>query len=223
MRKTPRKRADSLKQAAALLNTDLAIVRAAKSSGCPAFQNGRVDLDLLRDWLADVQSRRRNVKKRPAPLDTGLAGSMRRLAESEAQLHADMLNAADPLAATVARKAWLDVAEQLRRADLALESARKDAGELLERTIIEDLLRGVSYAINAAFRQSSQQFQPAAECQRVFQLLSRDYLACVAFSASMPSKLKVPAWAVEALSSTSPFQAPAEYVAKLQAYFEGKQ
>jgi hypothetical protein len=134
----------TMAHASGLLGVDIEIVKQAKADGCPGFLGaGRVDVGVLRQWLR----RRRGPKKAKAPttssktpLVLGMGASLRRLEAQEAEAFDRMRRSVGTPGEGPARKAWLQVAEALRKADIALEESRRDAGELLPRKVAEDAL-----------------------------------------------------------------------------------
>jgi len=129
------------KAAAARLKTTVAEVRRAKNSGCLAFEPGnRIRLPVLRQWLRD-NPRPRVTATHTADLPTGAAAALRRLEEAEARAYGLMQAATDPDARDAARREWLAVSEQLRRHDIALDMARREAGVMIPRDLVEAGLR----------------------------------------------------------------------------------
>lgn len=75
--------------------------------------------------------------------DGGAAAALRRLEREEVSAYGRLqaaIGSGDPLAAKSERDAWLKVSESLRKYDLAIEQARREAGELMPRAEVEDLI-----------------------------------------------------------------------------------
>jgi len=216
--KTP-KIADSLKAAASMLRVDVQTVRAAKDAGCPAFQNGRVDVPALKAWLAEVSRRKRAPAPAPAtatePIGTeipiGLAASLQRLAQAEAEAfrgYQAALARNDVIGTPGARRGWLEVSEALRKADISLESARREAGELVPRETVEKALWLWGYFLNAAWMdcayramarlQSMAVGLKAKEIQDVLTAELRWKNVGMAAAATSASNSKIPPWVVAA-------------------------
>jgi len=73
----------------------------------------------------------------------GAAAALRRLEREEVSAYGRLQSAiasGDPLAAKSERDAWLKVSESLRKYDLAIEQARREAGELMPRAEVEGLI-----------------------------------------------------------------------------------
>jgi hypothetical protein len=142
--------ADSMSQAAATLAVPLARLREAKRQGCAAFRpGGRVHLDELRTWLAEHPAPVAR-KRKPTSLDTkaGAGPALQRLERQELEAARSLRDAevaGDSSALAAARDWWLKVSEQLRKADLAVEENRREAGELVPRSDLESLAQGFGY------------------------------------------------------------------------------
>lgn len=142
--------AGSQQAAASMLGISLAVVRAAKAAGCLAFRGTRVEIGILAAWLKDRAAKQpaapvASVNEQPAPLEAGASFALRRLEIEEANAHARYLTAPgeDSL------KVWLQLSEQLRKADIALEAARRDSSESLPRDSAERALRFACYWLSA--------------------------------------------------------------------------
>lgn len=105
----------------------------------------------MRAWLASrkhippgTATLLNEVKKRatvesaaqPQKLAEGPVAALKRLGEMEARAYTDLqraLSNGDPIEVKLARENWLKISESQRRADLAIEQSRRDAGELIPR------------------------------------------------------------------------------------------
>ncbi|MFO1476130.1 MAG: hypothetical protein U1F98_05705 [Verrucomicrobiota bacterium] len=86
---------------------------------------------------------------------TGAAAALRRLEQQEADDYSAYLRAVeggDMLQARIAHDRWLKTAEALRRHDLAIEQARRDAGELVPRS---EMLRLCHFLHDAIYHATS--------------------------------------------------------------------
>jgi hypothetical protein len=75
------------------------------------------------------------------PQPEGAANALRRLEQAEARAYNDFKQASasgDAVRIRASRENWLKISETLRRFDLAIEQARRDAGDLVPK---EDVLR----------------------------------------------------------------------------------
>jgi hypothetical protein len=157
--------ADSLLSAAGVLGVPISTIREAKRRGCPAFQNGRVDIAELRSWARRNTFSLKAPPPPPAPMaelaeaiaDTdgnsvelleGAAYTLTRLATQEKRLYQQLVKTPDPITAAVLRKEWMAVSEQLRKADASLEEHRRAVGELVQREVVE---RALNYLLGALY------------------------------------------------------------------------
>ena len=159
MTKNKSKRADSMKSAAAILKIQLSEVRRAKSQGCAAFQHGRVALAALRRWLRDHPLPQANLDP-VAPqgggdMRTGAPAALLRLEASELSAYNRLeaaLGRGDMDAAAVARRAWLQTAELLRKVDLQVEESQRRLQVLVPKAEIEENLRWLGRAWRACWQ-----------------------------------------------------------------------
>ena len=206
---------DSQEQAAAALAVPLHVIRRAKRQGCPAFANGRVDGVKLRQWLAKHPNKARPTAKVktmvPAVGLTGTPAALRRLegAEREAYLAWQRALASDAPDGDghQLRRGWLEISEALRKADIVLEEHRRDAGELVERKLVEQALWLFSYYVNAAWMANLHhavaaiQGQPTMTTADLHKVLSDrlQYNVLLSAAAGMTAAdKKVPAWLTRA-------------------------
>ena len=153
---------ETQRAAAARLKTSLSDIRRAKNAGCIAFESGgRIRLAPLKRWLRD-NPRPRVTAQPTADLPTGAAAALRRLEEAEAKAYGLMQAATDPDARDAARREWLAVSEQLRRHDIALDMARREAGVMIPRDLVEAGLRTFLGYLRSAIADDLQ-----AACPRV--------------------------------------------------------
>jgi hypothetical protein len=202
---------DSLKQASAAMGVPLSVLKWAKANGCPGFRNGRIYHREVSAWLRKHPVKKRATRK-PSPVAappgaSGAAGTLRRLEVSEREAYQAWQGA---LASDVPdtdtdrlRRGWLDISEALRKADIALEEHRRDAGELVERKLVEQGLWLFHYYVNASWMTNLHQVvaaiqaQPAQTTGELHKLLSDrlQYNVLLSAAAGMAAgDKKVPAW-----------------------------
>lgn len=129
--------------AAALLNVDVAEIKAAKSAGCPAFKHGgRIDVAVLRSWFAEHQAASRKHSPPPVaqdPLPRGLKAATQRLGEVEATLAQAYNNAVaqgeSEAVISQRRRNWLASFEELRKS-----AAIEQTDDLVSRSVVESSL-----------------------------------------------------------------------------------
>jgi hypothetical protein len=124
-----------------------------KAAGAPLEDDAR-----LRTWLAGRKNLPQSIRDQLGAIvstdgdsvpvvsngaDGGAAAALRRLEREEVAAYGRLQNAiaaGDTLAAKSERDAWLKVSESLRKYDLAIEQARREAGELMPRAEVENLI-----------------------------------------------------------------------------------
>lgn len=74
-------------------------------------------------------------------LKRGAAEAMKRIEEDEAALWQALQHEVDPGKQKALREQWIKVSESLRKYDLIIEQNRRDAGELVPRSVSEDAIR----------------------------------------------------------------------------------
>lgn len=119
----------------------------------------------LGEWLAGRRSNgaeppAAECPPRPAPTaatesqaPVGAAAALRRLETEEAIAHRAMqaaMAAGSPAAQKASRRHWLELAGELRRADAALDAARRDAAELIPREELERIAHALGYCLRLA-------------------------------------------------------------------------
>lgn len=165
---------ETQRAAAARLKTSLSEIRRAKNAGCIAFESGgRIRLAPLRRWLRD--NPRPPLKAQPtADLPTGAAHALRRLEDAEAKAYGRMQAATDPDARDAARREWLAVSEQLRRADLAMDPARRPAGDMVSKA---EMAKGIR--VFTAYLAGALQDEMRAACPRIVGLQDPAAIAAI--------------------------------------------
>jgi hypothetical protein len=103
-----------------------------------------------------VKMKRKPAKNAlPAPqVQTGAARALERLEAEEASLFMAYETAkadGDALEIKLARDAWLKTSESLRKFDLLIEAARREAGELVPRKDVETYLSNMGALLHFAF------------------------------------------------------------------------
>ena len=197
--------ASSMAHAAGLLGLDVEVLRDAKGAGCPAFlPAGRVRLEPLRSWIRRHRGKARLPSKAPPELVRGMAASLRRLEEAEAAAFQRMTAAVGTGAEAGCRKAWLAVAEGLRRADIALEAARRDGGELIPRQTAETALEAAMGCVAIGMRGVGTRLSPYVTKQEnrveFMDTMDAAFANLVHVSAGMATgSTELPPWAVSAL------------------------
>jgi len=135
-------------------------IRRWRKAGAPLSNEKR-----MRTWLAGrkhlppgtttlIQESRAvetsNFASADQKLPTGAAFALKRLEQMEARMFTQLSRAmegGDPIEVKTARESWQKVCEQLRKADLAIEQSRRDAGELVPREQVEYLAGELSLAL----------------------------------------------------------------------------
>ena len=141
---------DSLTAAAGKTGHSVAQLKVAKRLGCDAFVHGRVNIAKLQAWFAantPDKETRKPAKATSEPDREGAPAALDRLAVEEARLYREMEEADSAAARSMARGEWLKVSEQLRRHDLAVEEARRGAGELIPRAEVEKMLEHLGWCL----------------------------------------------------------------------------
>ncbi len=154
------------------------------------------------------------------PLGAGAA--LERLEKAESQAYArfsDAVKCGDIAAIRFTRKTWLDIGESLRKYHRQVDDVDRPGGELIERGKIENYLRGVSHWLNGGFREMGREIvelhrlrTTPPEAQELFELFSRIYLTALASALTYRCQVTIPKWVYAAMTSTSPFVAPADCV-----------
>ncbi len=172
-----------------------------------------------------LKSKRKSRASAPAVTKPGLLGAgaaLERLEKAESEAFArftDAVNAGDVASIRFTRKTWLDIGESLRKYHRQVDDVDRPGGELIERGKIENYLRGVSHWINGGFREMGREIvelhrlrTTPPEAQELFDLFSRIYLTALASALNYRCQVTIPKWVYAAMTSTSPFVAPADCV-----------
>jgi hypothetical protein len=135
-------------------------IRCWQKKGAPLDDDGR-----MRAWLSNQQrippgtvpilAGMRTAENTASALatvklPTGMAAALRRQEKAEAQAYTAFeaaLASGDPIQIKATRENWLKISESLRRADLAIEQSRRDAGELVPRSEVTRLLHELHWAV----------------------------------------------------------------------------
>ncbi len=141
-------------------------------------------------------------------LPIGAAAALTRLEQTEAVAFRELqaaLRSGDPIEIKLAREGWLKVGDSLRRYDLALEQSRRDAGELLPRSVLETLAQNFGVNLKRAFIQAANATAPelagstpAEACEKVKGLFWQSALDAFATLAAQPGKVGLPQWLIRA-------------------------
>jgi hypothetical protein len=209
---------DSMQAAAGARQEPLSALERDKAAGCPAFRGGRVYNAELDSWRA--KQKRQQAKPMPAAVaaptpdaTTGTPAALRRLEQAERDAYAGMQNAlaaGDTSEGERRRKAWLETSEALRRADLSLEAARRDSGELVVRKDVEKAMWLLHFYLNAVWVQSAQRAMvdirrtPGMGAQTIFDVLDRNLRFGPVTSAAAgmaAADAKIPSWMVAAATA----------------------
>lgn len=161
--------------------------------------------DGTRKRLTEARHRVRQ-KADPSNHVPGAAAALRRLELSEADAYAAFqaaLKDGDPGLIRSERETWLRISTELRRYDLQIEVARRDAGELMSRKDIEAILRRTADTIHfattgIAFKLSERKLLPT-DVKRL--LWSEWVFAFAAARAETREFMRLPEWITEALTS----------------------
>ena len=92
-----------------------------------------------------------------SPQSTGAASTLRRLESLEEASHRELLAAqqqGDPVTEKIGMRRWLDLARELLRFDLAVESSRRDSGELVPKSEVAGHVKALSWALHRAIGQA---------------------------------------------------------------------
>jgi len=89
-----------------------------------------------------------------APENEGAAFALRRLEKAEAAAYRQFQAATttgDAISVKSSRENWLRISEQLRAYDLAVESTRRECGDLVERKVLIKLAEGLGVHLRTGF------------------------------------------------------------------------
>jgi hypothetical protein len=146
----------------------------------------------------------------------GAAAALNRLAEEEAiafktfkAVVAD--KQAGPLEVASAREQWQELLSPLRQFDLAVEAARRDAGDLVERGVLEAYAAGLlchfTGAIKGMLESICNRIAGLPDADAVWQVLSKEYEKALATAIKDSCELPyagrtAPAWLTKCIQET---------------------
>jgi hypothetical protein len=200
--------------AAAILGVPVATLKAAQNAGAPGFRPGsRVEIETVRKWLAEQG--KRAGKARPARKNTapnasdaqGAPGSLRRLESQERECYQRLLAAqksGNALEESLAREAWLEVTEALRKLDISVAEARRDSGESVPRADAERALNRAAWLLSVVIPEISRRLAraigPEARIPEITEATTAALRSLVFDAIGLAcGSCPLPKWAVESL------------------------
>jgi hypothetical protein len=156
-----------------------------------------------------TSERAANVAQDGKPQAEGAANALRRLESAEARAYADFKQATasgDDIRIRASRENWLKISESLRRFDLAIEQARRDAGDLVPKEaalrMCYEIKEGLWFAF-LAMEQACPFFVGLTSPLQAWELLTKlrdSVLASVTTHLGRAQKHPLPKWMVKAVT-----------------------